>query len=149
MKTKKWVAASDHGGVNLRLALIEVLESYGVEVEDLGPEPGVSVDYPDFGAAVGKKISDGSAECGLLVCGSGIGISIAANRFSAVRAALIHDETGARLSREHNNANVVVFGERTTGPETAKACLKVFLETEFAGGRHEARVNKLSFSEDS
>ena len=136
--------ASDHGGLNLKAALKEMLTEEGFGVLDLGPDSGESVDYPDFGYALAHAIKDGKAARGVLICGSGIGISIAANRFPHVRAALVHDALGARLSREHNNANVICFGERTTGVDVAKDALKVFLATEFEGGRHERRVDKLT-----
>ena len=103
-----------------------------------------SVDYPDMAAKMADAIKAGKAERGVLVCGTGIGISIAANRFPFIRAALIHDAFGARLCREHNNANVIVFGGRTTGIEVAYDCLNIFLNTQFAGGRHARRVEKLS-----
>ena len=137
--------ASDHGGLNLKSTLKDVLSEEGFEVLDLGPNTPDSVDYPDFAYALARAIGEGRAVRGVLICGSGIGISIAANRHSHIRAALVHDALGARLSREHNNANVICFGERTIGPDTAKDCLKVFLNTEFDGGeRHKRRVDKLS-----
>ena len=120
------------------------LQEAGHAVLDLGTHSSASVDYPDYGAAMAEAIASGKAERGVLVCGTGIGISIAANRHPAVRAALVHDETTARFCREHNDANVVAFGSRVIGPETARAALKVFLSTAFAGGRHAARVAKLS-----
>ena len=137
--------ASDHGGFNLKAELKAVLADAGFDVLDLGPDSGESVDYPDFGYALAGAIKDGRAARGVLICGSGIGISIAANRHPHIRAALVHDALGARLAREHNNANVICFGERTTGVDTAKDCLKVFIDTPFDGGeRHSRRVDKLS-----
>jgi len=115
----------------------------GYDVLDLGCNGPASVDYPDFGRAVAEAVANGRAERGVIVCGTGIGISIAANRNPRVRAAPCHDETSARLAREHNDANVLALGARLVGPEVAKACLRVFLATEFAGGRHAARVAKL------
>ena len=120
------------------------LQEAGFAVLDLGTNSTVSVDYPDFGKAMAEVIASGKAERGVLVCGTGIGISIAANRNSKVRAALVHDVTSARLSREHNDANVVAFGQRLIGVETARDALKVFLNTQFAGGRHAGRVAKLA-----
>ena len=111
---------------------------------DLGTNSTASVDYPDFGTAMGDAIASGKAERGVLVCGSGIGISIAANRNPKVRAALVHDVTAARLTREHNDANVIAFGQRLIGTEVAREALKVFLNTQFEGGRHANRVAKLS-----
>ncbi len=136
--------ACDHGGVDLKAALIEVLEGLGCEILDLGTNGPESVDYPDFGYAMGRAIRDGQAGRGVLICGSGIGISIAANRFAEVRAALVHDGLGAKLARQHNDANVIAFGARTTGVDTAKDCLRIFMETQAEGGRHTGRVAKLS-----
>ena len=136
--------ACDHGGIDLKSALIEVLQDLGYEILDLGTNGSKSVDYPDFGYALARSIRDGKADRGVLICGSGIGISIAANRYPEVRAALVHDALGAKLSRQHNDANVIAFGARTTGVDTAKDCLRIFMETEAEGGRHEGRVAKLS-----
>ena len=136
--------ASDHAGFDLKELLKRDLQQAGHDVLDLGTNSTASVDYPDFGRAMGEAIASGQAGRGVLVCGTGIGISIAANRNPKVRAALVHDEISARLSREHNNANVVAFGQRLIGTETARAALKVFLNTEFEGGRHAGRVAKLS-----
>ncbi len=136
--------ASDHAGFDLKELLKRDLQQAGHDVLDLGTNSTASVDYPDFGRAMADAIASGRAGRGVLVCGTGIGISIAANRNPKVRAALVHDETSARLSREHNNANVVAFGQRLIGTETARAALKVFLNTEFEGGRHAGRVAKLS-----
>jgi ribose 5-phosphate isomerase B len=136
--------ASDHAGFDLKETLKRDLQDAGYAVLDLGTNSTASVDYPDFGKAMGEAISSGKAEKGVLVCGSGIGISIAANRNPKVRAVLAHDATSARLAREHNDANVVAFGQRLTGIEVAREALKVFLTTEFEGGRHAGRVAKLS-----
>ena len=136
--------ASDHAGFDLKETLKRDLQDAGYAVLDLGTNSTASVDYPDFGKAMGEAISSGRAEKGVLVCGSGIGISIAANRNPKVRAVLAHDATSARLAREHNDANVVAFGQRLTGIEVAREALKVFLATEFEGGRHAGRVAKLS-----
>ena len=134
--------ASDHAGLDLKRALVPVLEELGFQVDDLGTHSEDSVDYPDFGAAMGAAIGT-TAKAGVLVCGTGIGISIAANRAPHVRAALVHDNLTARLSREHNDANVVVLGSRVTGSETAKDCVRAFFAEPFAGGRHARRVEKL------
>ena len=136
--------AADHGGFELTNLLAEKLAEWGYEPLDLGTYSTDSVDYPDMAAKMADAIKAGKAERGVLVCGTGIGISIAANRFPFIRAALIHDAFGARLCREHNNANVIVFGGRTTGIEVAYDCLNIFLNTQFAGGRHARRVEKLS-----
>ena len=136
--------ASDHAGFDLKEILKRELQEAGHDVLDLGTNSTASVDYPDFGKAVGEAIASGRAERGVIVCGSGIGISIAANRNPKVRAVLAHDVTSARLSREHNDANVIAFGQRLIGVEVAREAMKVFLSTKFEGGRHAGRVDKLS-----
>lgn len=124
---------------------MEDLISQGFDVLDLGANDATtSVDYPDFGYAMAAAIREGKANRGVLICGSGIGISISANREPMVRAALIHDALGARMCRQHNDANVLCMGERMIGIETARDCLNVFLKTPFEGGRHQRRVDKLS-----
>jgi ribose 5-phosphate isomerase B len=135
--------ASDHAGFELKEILKADLQAMGRDVLDLGTDGPASVDYPDFGRALADAIAAGRAGTGVAVCGTGIGISIAANRNPAVRAALCHDSLTARLGRQHNDANVLALGSRVIGVETAKDCLKAFLETEFEGGRHAARVKKL------
>ncbi len=140
------VLASDHAGYELKTQLKEELVSMGYEVLDLGADSTDSVDYPDYGHALAEAIETGRSARGVLVCGSGIGISIAANRHPGVRAAACHDETSARLAREHNDANVLALGARLIGVEVAKDCLKAFLNTEFAGGRHARRVAKLDMT---
>ncbi len=136
--------ASDHAGFDLKEILKRDLQTAGHEVLDLGTGSTESVDYPDFGKAMAEAIASGRAERGVLVCGTGIGISIAANRNPNVRAAVVHDATSARLAREHNDANVVAFGQRLIGVEVAREALQVFLKTGWDGGRHVRRVEKLS-----
>jgi ribose 5-phosphate isomerase B len=136
--------AADHGGFDLKEFLKKALESWGYPVLVLGTDGPESVDYPDYAEAMAAAIRGKVAGFGVLVCGTGIGISIAANRHPDVRAALVHDAFTARLSRQHNDANVIVFGGRTIGTEVAKDCLKLFLETPFEGGRHAKRVAKMS-----
>ena len=136
--------AADHAGFDLKEILKRDLQEAGYAVIDLGTNSTASVDYPDFGRALADAVASGKAERGVLVCGTGIGISIAANRNPKIRAALAHDVTSAKLSREHNDANVVAFGARLIGTEVARGALKAFLDTEFAGGRHAGRVEKLS-----
>jgi ribose 5-phosphate isomerase B len=137
--------ASDHAGYELKAALKAELAALGYGVLDLGTDSAEkSVDYPDFGRAMAEAIKAGKVARGVLVCGTGIGISIAANRHPWVRCGLIHDETSARLTRQHNDANVMAVGQRLIGVETAKASLKVFLTTPFDGGRHVQRVAKLT-----
>jgi ribose 5-phosphate isomerase B len=135
---------ADHAGVGLKAVLRAALEAEGHATLDLGTEGPGSVDYPDFADAVARAVLDGRARFGVLVCGTGIGISIAANRHPGIRCALAHDATTARLSREHNDANVLALGARVTGPEVALDALRAFLATQFGGGRHERRIRKLS-----
>ena len=135
--------ASDHAGFALKEALKGALNEWGFEVVDLGTDNEDSVDYPDFGDKLARAIVDGAVPRGVVVCGTGVGISIAANRHPGVRAALCHDATGARLSRQHNDANVLALGQRMIGQAVAIDCLQVFLATEFEGGRHVRRVDKL------
>jgi len=144
MTFKSIAIAADHAGFDLKSTLLEELKSAGYEVLDLGTKDATtSVDYPDFGRLVAESVASGQADAGVVVCGTGIGISIAVNRHPGARAALCHDVTSARLSREHNDANVLALGARVTGEQVAKDCLHTFLNTEFAGDRHARRVQKL------
>ncbi len=143
MPSKPIALASDHAGYELKTALAQELEAMGREILDLGTDGSGSVDYPDYGHALAEALIRGQADRGIAVCGTGIGISIALNRHPGVRAAVCHDETSARLAREHNDANVLALGARLIGSEVAKDCLKVFLDTGFAEGRHVPRVAKL------
>jgi ribose 5-phosphate isomerase B len=124
-------AGADHAGVHLKDSLVEMLRTLGHE------------DYPDYGAAVGRAVVAGTADLGLCVCGSGIGIAIAANKIVGVRAATVHDVTSAHLARLHNDANVVCIGERLTGPEVAKEAVLAFVNGSFEGGRHQGRIDKI------
>jgi ribose 5-phosphate isomerase B len=144
MPSQTIALAADHGGFELKEQLKKELQAWGYSVLDLGTDGSHSVDYPDFAEAMAAAIRGKVADKGVLVCGTGIGISIAANRHPDVRAALVHDAFTAKLSRQHNDANVIAFGGRTIGPEVAKDCLKTFLDTEFEGGRHARRVAKMS-----
>jgi len=135
--------ASDHAGFDLKGQLKQELLALGFEPLDLGPDGTASVDYPDFADRLADALKAGKAKRGVLVCGTGIGISMAANRHRHVRAAVVHDVTSARLTRQHNNANVLCLGARLTGGDVAKDCLRVFLTTDFEGGRHQNRVAKL------
>ena len=144
MSAQTIAMACDHAGFDLKELLKRELQAAGHEIVDLGTSSPQSVDYPDFGMALARAIRDGRAARGVLVCGTGIGIAIAANREPAVRAAVVHDSTSARLARQHNDANVIALGARLIGAEVAKDCLRIFLETPFEGGRHTARVAKLS-----
>ena len=136
--------ASDHAALALKSALAEYLRAAGHDVADIGPHDEASVDYPDYGYRLASAIADRSVERGVALCGSGIGISIAVNRNPAARAALVSEPLSARLSREHNDANVIAMGTRLIGIEMAKACIDAFLSTEFGGDRHQRRVDKLS-----
>jgi len=136
--------AADHGGYELKTALLPELKALGFEVLDLGANSTDSVDYPNFANAVADALGDGRAQRGMLICGTGIGMSIAANRHRHIRCALAHDMTTARLARQHNDANVLALGARVLGVETAKACLRSFFTTAFEGGRHARRVAQLS-----
>ncbi len=136
--------ASDHAGFDMRVMLADWLRTRGHSVTDLGPHDTASVDYPDFGYALARAIATGESAFGVAVCGSGIGISIAVNRHPAARCALVSDTLSARLAREHNDANVIAFGARLIGPDTAKDALAAFLATPFAGDRHTGRVAKLT-----
>ena len=135
--------ASDHAGAVLRQQLADEARAMGHIIHDLGANADERVDYPDSAEELAEAMKPFPDARGVLVCGSGIGISIAANRFGWIRAALCHDVTTAVLCREHNNANVIAFGERLIGQITASQALAAFLETDFAGGRHQARVDKL------
>ena len=142
---KKVLIASDHAGFDLKKFLINELEKLQFQVLDLGCDSSAkSVDYPDFAQKLCKKIAEKNQISGILICGSGIGISIAVNRNPAARCALVSDTLSARLAREHNDANVIAFGARLIGPDTAKDALSTFLATPFAGDRHAARVAKLT-----
>jgi len=135
---------SDHGGVELKNFLVGFLRARGVEVEDFGTHGPQSVDYPDIGREVSLRIALGEAEWGVLVCTSGIGMSISANKFPGIRAALVQDLEAARSSREHNNANILVLSGAKTEKSLAKEILETWLATPFAGGRHQRRIDKIS-----
>jgi len=136
--------ASDHAGCVLKGLVFTHLEARGHSVVDLGSDGDVSVDYPDFGVKLAMALYDDDQAFGIAVCGSGVGISIAVNRFSWIRAALVSSPEAASLSRKHNNANVLALGERLIAPDLAITCVDKFLSTEFEGGRHQRRVDKLS-----
>ena len=136
--------ASDHAAIELKAMLVSWLQEQGHEVADLGPQSGESVDYPDYGYKLAEQIANGKAERGVALCGSGIGISIAVNRSPACRCALVSEPLSASLARIHNDANAIAMGARLIGEEMAKACVDAFLSADFAGGRHQHRVDKLS-----
>ena len=135
--------ASDHAGFALKERLKQALRRLGLRFEDYGADSEASVDYPDFAHRVAQAVASGQAERGVLICGSGQGMVMAANRHAGVRAALPHDQAAARLARQHNDANVLALGARVTPPEEAERILQAFLETPFEGGRHQRRVDKI------
>ncbi|CAM3250875.1 ribose 5-phosphate isomerase B [Streptobacillus felis] len=139
----KIVIGNDHSGVDFKNQLVGHLLSKGIEVINVGTDSVDSVDYPDIAKEVSKKVLEKEANFGMLICGTGIGISIAANRISGIRAALVTNELCARLSRQHNDANILVLGARVTGIELAKSCVDAFLSAEFEGGRHSNRISKI------
>jgi ribose 5-phosphate isomerase B len=142
--------ASDHAGFELKAAVVEHLAGHGYDVRDLGTDdPSASVDYPDYGAAVGRAVATGTAELGIAICGSGIGIAIAANKVSGVRAALVHDATTARLAREHNHANVLCLGQRVVGTQVALDAVDAWLAATPGDGRHLERIAKLAALDDA
>jgi ribose 5-phosphate isomerase B len=143
-------AGSDHAGYHLKRALVAYLTDLGHDVSDLGTgDAEVSVDYPEFGAAVGRAVAEGEADLGVCACGTGIGIAIAANKVAGVRAAVVHDVTTATLAREHNHANVVCLGGRTVGAATAVDALAAFLAATPQHGRHDRRVEELAVLDSS
>lgn len=134
----------DHGGLNLKNAIIKHLESKGIEVKDFGTYTSDSCDYPEYALRVAEEVAAKNFDFGILVCGTGIGISISANKVPGVRAALCSDTFSAHATREHNNANILALGERVVGQGLAMDIVDTFLSAEFEGGRHENRVNKIS-----
>ena len=142
------IIGSDHGGLELKEAIKSILKERGLEVRDLGTTTNDSVDYPDFGERVAAIVSSGEAERGVLVCGTGIGMSIVANKFPKVRAALVCDEFTARMAKEHNNANILVMGGRVLTTTDARKMVGAWLDAEFEGGRHQRRLDKIAKLED-
>ncbi len=140
----KWYAGSDHAGWELKKLLIARLQELGDEVVDLGTDSADSVDYPDYGAAVARRVAAEDGAFGLLVCGTGVGIAIAANKIAGVRAAVVTDAFTARATRAHNDANVIALGARVIGAGVAEEALLAFRDTEFEGGRHQRRVGKIT-----
>lgn len=140
----KWYAGSDHAGLSLKRHLVEFLRGLGDSVEDLGTHETASVDYPTYGAEVGRRVAADPESCGLVVCGSGIGISIAANKIPGIRCALLHDAFTAQMARMHNDANVIALGARVVGPGVAESAVSAFRTASFEGGRHANRVELLA-----
>lgn len=140
----KYFVASDHAGVELKAFVKALLEKKGIIVEDLGPNNSNRVDYPDYALKVCQKVQENSDSFGVLICGSGIGMSMAANKFDGIRAALCHNEYSAKMARNHNNANVICLGERVSGQGMIEAIINSWLESNFEEGRHTQRVEKIN-----
>lgn len=140
----KIAIGNDHAAVELKNEIMEYVKSLGHEVANFGTDTNESVNYPEYGEKVGRAVASGEYDCGILICGTGVGISIAANKVNGVRAAVCSDATTAHLVKEHNNANIIAFGARIVGSELAKDIVKAYLEAEFMGGRHATRVEMFS-----
>ncbi|MCT2538302.1 ribose 5-phosphate isomerase B [Aquibacillus koreensis] len=140
----KIVLASDHGGINLSKEIADLLTELNIEFEDIGCNCADSVDYPDYGIPAAEKVANGEADRGILICGTGIGMSIAANKVKGIRCALVHDVFSAKATREHNDSNMLAMGERVIGPGLAREIVQTWLGTEFLGGRHANRIGKVA-----
>lgn len=139
----KVVIASDHGGINLKRAIVEYLTEKNIDFTDLGPETADSVDYPDYAKPVAEKVASGEYDKGILICGTGIGMSITANKVKGIRCALVHDTFSAKATRAHNDSNILAMGERVIGEGLALEIVDTWLNTQFEGGRHERRICKI------
>ena len=139
----KIAIGNDHAAGTLKGEIVEYLKELGHEVVDFGTNGTESCDYPDYGEKVGRAVVSGDADCGVLICGTGVGISIAANKVPGVRAAVCSDTATARLTKQHNNANIIAFGARIVGTELAKDIVKTYLDAEFMGGKHQSRIDKI------
>jgi ribose 5-phosphate isomerase B len=142
-RSNRILVASDHAAVQAKAIVVDELRAAGLDVRDLGPADTKSVDYPDYAEAVARGVAAGEAEQGVLLCGSGIGMSIAANKVDGIRAALVHDVTGAALARQHNDANVLVMGGGMLGDRLIRDIVRTWLQSHFEGGRHQKRVDKI------
>jgi ribose 5-phosphate isomerase B len=145
----KVAIASDHGGIHIREEIKKLMDEMGIEYIDLGCECETSVDYPDYAIPVAEKVANGEVDRGILICGTGIGMTIAANKVKGIRCALCHDVYSAKLTRQHNDSNILAMGERVIGPGLAREIAKVWLTTEFEGGRHARRVEKITQYENN
>ncbi|CAG9606684.1 ribose 5-phosphate isomerase B [Pseudoneobacillus rhizosphaerae] len=145
----KVAIASDHGGLKIREEIKGLLKDMGIEFEDFGCDCETSVDYPDYALPVAQKVANGEFDRGILICGTGIGMSIAANKVKGIRCALAHDTFSARATRQHNDTNILAMGERVIGPGLARDIAKIWLTTEFEGGRHATRVGKITDIEEN
>jgi ribose 5-phosphate isomerase B len=139
----KVAVASDHGGINIQREIIALLKELNIEFEDMGCNCETSVDYPDYALPVAERVANGEFDRGILICGTGIGMSIAANKVKGIRCALVHDMFSAQATREHNDSNVLAMGERVIGPGLAREIAKIWLTTDYLGGRHATRVGKI------
>lgn len=140
----KVAIGADHGGFKLKAELTELLQELGIDYTDFGTYSSDSIDYPDVAIPVAEAVANGEFDRGILICGTGIGIGIAANKVKGIRAALVHDTFSAKATRQHNNSNILTMGERVIGPGLARDIAQIWLENEFEGGRHENRVCKIS-----
>jgi ribose 5-phosphate isomerase B len=140
----KVAIGSDHGGVNIKAELKSLMDEMEIQYEDLGCTSVESVDYPDYARPVAIKVANGEVDRGILICGTGIGMSIAANKVKGIRCALVHDVFSAKATRQHNDSNILAMGERVIGPGLAREVAKAWLETEFEGGRHTLRIEKIA-----
>ncbi|ARD48786.1 ribose 5-phosphate isomerase B [Sporosarcina sp. P33] len=145
----KVAISSDHGGNNLRKEITNLLTELEIEYTDYGPDSGDSVDYPDYAVPVANAVVEGKADRGILICGTGIGMSISANKVKGIRCALVHDVFSAKATRGHNDSNIIAMGERVIGPGLAREIVSTWLETEFEGGRHERRIEKMMKLEEN
>ena len=143
----KVIIASDHGGINIRKEIMNLMDELEIQYEDLGCDCETSVDYPDYALPVAERVANGEFDRGILICGTGIGMSIAANKVKGIRAALVHDMFSAQATRAHNDSNVLTMGERVIGPGLAREIARVWLTTEFEGGRHATRIGKIAEAE--
>ncbi|MFD1172495.1 ribose 5-phosphate isomerase B [Oceanobacillus picturae] len=139
----KVIITADHAGMTVRNVVKDLLEEMGIEYEDTGCSCESSVDYPDYALPAAERIANGEFDRGIFICGTGIGMSIAANKVKGIRCALTHDMYSAKLTRQHNDSNVLALGERVIGPDLAREVARIWLETEFQGGRHENRIGKI------
>ncbi|GGC86053.1 ribose-5-phosphate isomerase [Thalassobacillus devorans] len=140
----KIILASDHGGTNLRKEAAAVLEELGIQYEDIGCDCEGSVDYPDYALPAAERVASGEFDKGILICGTGIGMSISANKVKGIRAALVHDLFSAKATREHNDSNVLCMGERVIGPGLAEEIVRTWVSTDYEGGRHANRLGKIA-----
>jgi ribose 5-phosphate isomerase B len=144
----KVIISGDHAGMTIRNEVKSLLDEMGIEYEDTGCTCETSVDYPDYALPAAERVAKGEFDRGILICGTGIGMSIAANKVKGIRCALLHDVYSAKLTRQHNNANMIALGERVLGPGLAREIVQAWLETEYEGGRHERRLEKIKAYED-